>query len=268
MGGPHDIVPGSLACGDKNFGHPAKNVDNRQIPIVSMRWHTHCSSSSLLLVIKRRRRRSGMFHYRSPLAKHLLTSLLIFSIYSQVLAQVRTDSEAFYGLPAGTRITVRMDNEINSVSSSVDDTFTATVSEPVKVDGDVVLPTGIVLEGRVTKAKKAAIGRKDGVLEVRFETLYLDRDRKRAIEGVLEPLGNSGHSSSFDLLAVLGGAAGGGLIGTAAGSGKGTLIGAGLGIGVGLGAVLFKKGADVHIAANEEFRVRLTKPVPLPAKGF
>ncbi|REJ79066.1 MAG: hypothetical protein DWQ47_06390 [Acidobacteria bacterium] len=200
--------------------------------------------------------------------KVLTASLsLIFAISSQVLAQDPEADPEFFGLPAGTEIVVSMDNEINSMSASVDDTFTVTVSEPVEVDGEIMLPVGTIIEGRVLNAAKAAYGRKDGVLEVEFQTLYLERGRKRAIKGTLEREAPE-DDDHFDVIAMLGGGAAGGVAGSAAAKGKGALIGTAIGVTTGLGAVLLRKGKDIRILEKENFRVRLTHSVSLPARGY
>ncbi|HUF05208.1 MAG TPA: hypothetical protein VMM38_13665 [Aridibacter sp.] len=209
-----------------------------------------------------------MIDYRIKAAALAANFLLIFAINIQIQAQDEPPDPDFYGLPAGTKIKVRMDNEINSGSSSVNDTFTVTVSEPIEIDGMVVLAIGTVIEGRVTEVKSASAGRNDGMLEVVFETLFIDAERKRDIEGVIERVAANETSDTGDILIALGSTAAGGILGSAVAGGKGALIGAGIGAGGGLGAVLLKKGSEMRIKENEEFRVRLTKAVSLPARGY
>lgn len=194
--------------------------------------------------------------------------LLIFAFSGQHYSQDPAPNRRFYGIPAGTEITVKMDNEINSRSSRVDDTFTVTVSEPVEVDGAVVLPTGSVIEGRVTSVRKAAAGRKDGSLGIIFETLILGNDKSRPIEGVIEREDEEPETHAADILTVIGGTAAGTVLGTTLGSKSGTLLGSAVGGGAGIGMVLLKKGSEFRIRADEEFRVRLTRSVELPAIGY
>ncbi|QQS42556.1 MAG: hypothetical protein IPM63_06380 [Acidobacteriota bacterium] len=209
-----------------------------------------------------------MIDYRIKAKALAASSLLIFALSIQIRAQDEPADQNFHGLPAGSEIKVTMDNEINSKSSSVDDTFTVTISEPIEIDGIVVLPIGAVIEGRVTKVRPASAGRTDGILEVVFETLFIDAERKRDIEGLIERDAADEQSNTGDILIALGSTAAGGILGSAVGGGKGALIGAGIGAGGGLGAVLLKKGAEARIRENEEFRVRLTKPVSLPVRGY
>ena len=81
----------------------------------------------------------------------------IFAFFSLIFVSfisVNAQTDSIYQLPAGTKIRVRMDNEINSKVSGVNDTFTATIAEPVKVREAVVLPIGTIIEGRIKKVKR------------------------------------------------------------------------------------------------------------------
>lgn len=98
--------------------------------------------------------------------------LLIFANYSFSAAQ--TDS--IYRIAAGTRISLKLDAEINSRVSIVNDTFTAIVTKPVIVRDSVVLPAGSIVEGRVASVSRAAGGGKGGKLDVVFEWLKLSTE--------------------------------------------------------------------------------------------
>jgi hypothetical protein len=194
-------------------------------------------------------------------------TISIFAGTSRTAAQER-DKGDFYGIPAGTVIRVRMDNEINSESSDPGDTFTVTVSEPVEVDGLVVLEQGFIIEGKILEAKRSSYGRRDGHLEVIFETLFLDEGRKRDIEGSIERIRPGKKGDALSVLGIIGGAAAGAVIGVVSGSERGALIGAGIGGGTGIGVALLRKGTTMSIPAGDEFGIRLKKSVSLPAKGF
>jgi hypothetical protein len=67
-----------------------------------------------------------------------------------------------YGLPAsvtiktGTFVNARVNQELNSDHSQVGDVFSATLTEPIVVDGVVVAQRGQTVMGRVTEAIKAS----------------------------------------------------------------------------------------------------------------
>jgi len=56
-------------------------------------------------------------------------------------------------LPEGTAIHVRLDNAVDSNQSRSGDEFSATISEPVAVDGKTVIPKGAAAKGRVVDAR-------------------------------------------------------------------------------------------------------------------
>lgn len=190
--------------------------------------------------------------------------LLIFANFVIVSAQV----DSIYRLPAGTRITVRLETELSSKVASKNDTFKAFVAKDVKNRETVVLPAGTEIEGRVTGVSRAKSGGKNGKLDIVFEWLRLSKDAKREIDGILITKFRTESSSTLNALSLIGGTATGALIGAAAMSGKGALIGAGIGAGMGTGIMLFKKGKELRIAKDEEFEIELKKEVVLPVLDY
>lgn len=190
---------------------------------------------------------------------------LLFVIF--ISANAQTDS-SIYQLQTGTRIRVRMDNEINSKVSSENDTFTAKISEPLKVRESVVLPIGTIIEGRVTKVRRAAIGGKSGSLEVSFESLRSLAGVKQRIEGALVNRLTAESSSTATALTIIGGTLFGGIIGAVSKAENGALTGAAIGAGAGTGIAFLRKGKDVKIKTDEEFEIELTKDVTLPVDDY
>lgn len=196
-------------------------------------------------------------------------STKIFALISLFfLNSIFINAQTIYELPPGTKIRVRMDNEINSKVSSAGDTFTMKISEPVRVREIVVLPIGTVIEGRVTEVKRAAIGRKNGRLTVLFEMLRLTGGEKREIRGVLLNQLTTESSQTANVLTVAGGTALGAIFGTVSKAENGALIGAAIGTGAGAGVAFLRKGKDVRIKAEEEFEIELTRTVILPVQDY
>lgn len=194
----------------------------------------------------------------------LLPALLFANFIS---ANAQTDS-SINQLPTGTRICVRMDNEINSQAASENDTFTVKISEPLKVRESVVLPIGTVIEGRVTKVRRASAGGRSGSLQVSFETLRFEDGETRRIEGVLINKPKIESSQTANVLTIIGGAAIGGIIGAFSKADNGALIGAAVGAGAGTSIAFLRKGKEVRIATDEEFEIKLTKNVDLPVRDY
>ncbi len=59
-------------------------------------------------------------------------------------------------LPEGTPIPIRVQSALSSASSHAGDTFSATIDEPVVIDGQMLIARGTPATGRVLEAKPAA----------------------------------------------------------------------------------------------------------------
>src|SRR5271157_1383841 len=59
-------------------------------------------------------------------------------------------------LPEGTPIPIRLQSALSSRSSHAGDTFSATIDEPVVIDGQTLVARGTLATGRVLEAKPAA----------------------------------------------------------------------------------------------------------------
>ena len=195
-------------------------------------------------------------------AKFAALAVLIFA--NSTLLSGQPDS--IFRLQAGAKIHLKLDAEINSRVSSVNDTFIALVAKPVMVRETVVIPVDTIVEGRVTRISRAAAGGQNGKIDLIFETLRMGNATRR-IEGTMVKPPNPESSGAFNLLTILGGVAAGALVG-AANSTNGALIGAGVGAGVGTGAVLLRKGKDLRIRKGNEFEIELKKEVVLPVLDY
>lgn len=192
----------------------------------------------------------------------------IFTFFVNFIPAVAQTEASLYQLSAGTTLRVRMDNEINSKVSGVDDTFTMTLAVPVLKSETVILPTGTIIEGRITAVKRAAHGGRNGNLKMSFQTLRLANGDKRAIEGILTNELKVESGAATNALMILGGTAIGGIVGAISKAENGWLLGAGLGAGTGTGIAFLRKGREVGIKADEEFEIKLTKNVNLPVQDF
>lgn len=190
-------------------------------------------------------------------------SLLIFANSLTLVGQTDT----IYRLPAGTRIVLKLDAELTSRVSALNDTFLATVTKPVLIRDTIVLPVGTVIEGRVAGVSPAAGGGRPGKLSVVFETLRIS-NQTRHIDGVLTKEIVVPSNPGLSFLSILGGAAAGGVLGAASKTSKGVLIGAGIGAAAGTGIAFLRKGKEARIRKDEEFEIELRKEVLLPVLDY
>jgi hypothetical protein len=75
-------------------------------------------------------------------------------------------------LPEGTPVPIRLQSALSSASSRAGDSFSASVDEPVEIDGQTVIARGAPVMGRVLEAK-AATNNRESPNESSIEPGYL-----------------------------------------------------------------------------------------------
>ena len=165
-------------------------------------------------------------------------------------------------LPAGTFVTVRVDQMLSSDKNQAGDGFSATLTRPLVADGVVVAQRGEILGGRVAEAQKA--GRVTGVsrLAVQLTDLTLVDGQQVPIETALTSL-TGPTSKARDAGAIAGTTAAGAGVGAAAGLGVGAAIGAGAGAIVGTVGVLVTRGHPTVIYPESMLTFRLSEPITI-----
>jgi hypothetical protein len=164
-------------------------------------------------------------------------------------------------VPQGTAIEVVLDQSLSSKTSSVGQSFSATVVDPVVVDGREVIAKGAHARGTVTSAKAA--GRFKGASELGLALRSVEVNGQRyEIRASTPELSKKGKGKRTGAM-VGGGAGGGALIGGLAGGGKGALIGGLIGAGAGTGGAAFTGNRDVELPAETGLRFRLVKPLEI-----
>jgi hypothetical protein len=171
-----------------------------------------------------------------------------------------------YGLPPqvtirpGTFVTVRTEQPLSSDRNQEGDTFAATLTQPIVVDGVVVAQRGQTVMGRVAEAKKA--GRAAGVshLSLQLTGLTLADGTQSGIQSQMVTR-NGQTSVGNDVAAVGTTTAVGAAIGAAADWGRGAAIGAGAGAVVGLAGVLLTRGHPTVVYPETLLSFRIDTPV-------
>jgi hypothetical protein len=162
-------------------------------------------------------------------------------------------------ISAGTPLKIRTETTLSTKSAQTGDTFTATLAEPIMIEGKVVAPRGSQVEGRVVDSDPG--GRVKGVatISVRLTQLRVG-DRKVAIETGTIARGAKATKRN-DAVKVGIGAGIGAAIGAIAGGGQGAAIGAASGGAAGTGVVLATHGEPAVIGAESVLTFKLTAPV-------
>jgi hypothetical protein len=154
-------------------------------------------------------------------------------------------------IPAGTILTVTMIDAVGTDTNKAGDTFTASIAEPVVINGKTALAKGMKVQGRVQALDEP--GRVKGKAAITLVlTQLLSKDKARAI--TTEPFTAEAEAGTKkDALKVGGGAALGAIVGAIAGGKKGAAVGAAIGGGAGTTAVLATRGD--HIKLDSETKV-------------
>jgi len=154
-------------------------------------------------------------------------------------------------VPAGTTLTVTMIDAVGTDTSKAGDNFTASIAEPVVVNGKTVLGKGMKVRGRVANVDEP--GRVKGKAAISLVLTQFVKDNKTYAITTEPFLAQAQAGTKKDAVKVGGGAAIGAVIGAIAGGKKGAAIGAAAGGGAGTAAVLATKGD--HIKIDSETKV-------------
>ena len=162
-------------------------------------------------------------------------------------------------LPAGTRITVRMIDSVDSQVARVGDTFRASVDEPVSQNGNIVIPRGADVVAKLVEEDQSGKITGRTTLKLVLSTVRVnDRNVDITTSDVVKESSSRGARSAA---AIGGGAVLGAIIGAAAGGGKGAAIGAGSGAAVGTGAEVIGKGQRVKVPSETRLDFTLSYSV-------
>lgn len=163
-------------------------------------------------------------------------------------------------LPAGTEISLRTNERIDSKDVVEGQTFSAQIAQDIRGnDGSIAIPRGS--DARLITRRVEGNG--DITLDVDSITVggrrYRVSTADQELENRRDGIGANQRTGQF----VGGGAVFGAIIGAIAGGGKGAAIGAAAGAGAGAGAQIITQGKEVHVPAEAVLRFRLDHPLRL-----
>jgi BON domain-containing protein len=165
-------------------------------------------------------------------------------------------------VPAGTALTVKVDQALGSKTSQTGQTFLATLAQPVSVGGRAALPAGSTVSGTVVTAKAKGKVKGEGQLDLSLTSISLGGHTYRIQTAVLSSTVKG--KGKRTAATTGGGAAGGALIGGIAGGGKGAAIGAGVGAVAGFFGGSMTGNKQIEIPAESALSFTLAQPLTLP----
>ncbi len=151
-------------------------------------------------------------------------------------------------IPAGTHITVTLDQSVSSKNARVGQHVPASVARDVVVGGKTLIPKGAQATLIVASAQSSGRLSKPGKLWLRLHSVQVN-GKSYAVSTNLQGR-TMGSKATRDTVAIGGGAGAGALIGGLAGGGKGAAIGAGVGAGAGTAGAAATGKKDVNFPAE------------------
>jgi hypothetical protein len=202
--------------------------------------------------------------------------LLVSMATAQTNAPVAEQSGA--PVPAGTVLMVRLETTLATFSNRPGDPFRGSINQPVIVHGQMLIPAGAVVEGRVTKVSEPRRISGRPTIGILPEAVIFPNGQRCYLDATLTDTNipgsdvndegqfkGSGHDRR-DTVETGGGVAGGMLIGGLVGGPPGILVGGLIGAGSGTGFWLAKHRSAI-LPAGTELTLELNRPIAMNANS-
>jgi hypothetical protein len=199
-----------------------------------------------------------------PAAPTLPASPAISRPPEQVAAPAATTaSSRMVTVPAGTVITVRMIDSVDSTTNQVGDQFHASLGNDIVVNNFVVAPKGADVYGKLGTVKAAGSIQGQSELELELTSIRINGNLMPIASGDYDVAGKSRGKQSAERIG--GAAAVGAVLGGILGGGKGAAIGAAVGGGAGTAVQVMTKGQQVRVPSETVLDFTLSAPLVVPA---
>ncbi len=164
-------------------------------------------------------------------------------------------------IPAGTDVSIRTIDAVDSEHDRRGQTYRASVDQPVIVNGQTVIPRGADAVIMLSDAQQS--GKIEGrtVLTLELRSISVNG---RTYDSTSSTVNRESGSRGSRSAKVIGGTAAlGAIIGAIAGGGRGAAIGAGSGAAVGTAAQVITSGQKVKVPAETLLTFTLQNPIDL-----
>jgi hypothetical protein len=162
-------------------------------------------------------------------------------------------------IPAGTLLTVTIDQTVSSKTNNRGDSFVASLAAPISMGGVTVLPTGTRAKGTVVQADSAGRVKGGAVLALTLDSITVNgQPYSIQTSEFEETIKGRGKRTA---IGAGGGAAFGAIVGGLAGGGKGAAIGMLAGGGAGTAGTAFTGKRDITIPVETRLHFKLTAPL-------
>jgi outer membrane lipoprotein SlyB len=167
-------------------------------------------------------------------------------------------------IPAGTDLHAILDTTLSTGNAQSGDSFEATISEPIVVQGKTVIPKDARAKGTVVEVRSSGRLSKPALLSIALNSV---ESGGAWVDVNTDPLTLEGKShKKRDIVAIGGGSALGAIVGAIAGGGKGAAIGAAAGAGAGTAGAAITGKKEITLPAESHMTFRLSRPVTLKVR--
>jgi hypothetical protein len=162
-------------------------------------------------------------------------------------------------VPAGTQLTVRLNDPLDSERNQVGDSFHASLGAPISIGGETVIPAGADVVGRVANVKSAGRFAGSSVLTLELTSLSVNGRTYNIQTNQWSRAGKGEGKSTATKVGV--GTAAGAVLGGIIGGGKGAAIDAAAGAGTGTGVAASRKGEQIKLGPEAVLNFQIINPL-------
>lgn len=165
-------------------------------------------------------------------------------------------------VPEGTEVVVELEDRLSVAESEEGEEFHATVDEPVRSAGGVVVPEGALIHGRISALHRSEGPEDPNVLKLHFYRIDV-RGQSYPLSAEITDA-NPETDTGDALLKVGAGAAAGAVLGEILGdNAAATVAGATIGAAAGTAVALATEQEKAVLARGSRMRLKLTEPLEL-----
>jgi len=175
-------------------------------------------------------------------------------------------------VPAGTTLQLALNETLSTETNQPGDGFTATLMEPVlALNGEIVIPVGATVRGRVTQVQKSGRVGETAILNLAFEAISFDGESHPLDASIVsanpERVGRSSAGEQVGKAAA--GAAAGAILGRVLGKDtrstiKGAVIGAAAGTAIAMGTA----DVDAVLKEGSVMVIKVDSPITITRPSF
>jgi hypothetical protein len=167
--------------------------------------------------------------------------------------------------PSGTSASLTLNETLSTQTNRVGDSFTATLQSDIRGEnGEVVVPAGATVRGRLTEVNKSGQVGQTGVIKVAFESVSFG-GRSYPLDATVTQANPQRHNrttTAQTATKIGAGAAAGAVLGKVLGkSTKNTIKGAVIGAAAGTAIAMGTADVDVVLPAGSAMTIKLDSPI-------